>query len=373
MMNEFGGFYRGKRVLVTGHTGFKGSWLALWLTELGAEVIGYSSSVPGELNHFDACRLAEAMHDVRGDVVDYDKLQDVFRRERPEMVFHLAAQPLVREAYSNPRATFESNVMGTVNVLESARKTDSVAQVIVVTSDKVYRNADWEWAYRETDPLGGYEPYGVSKACAELVVGVYQDRRFQHAVASPREFAVASARAGNVIGGGDWAAHRIVPDLVRAIVSKGEMLIRSPHAVRPWQHVLEALSGYLSLGWHLGRDPVRFASNWNFGPYEPECMPVGDLAQMFIDLWPMPRSILRIEENALGEHRALQVDSSKALTHLHWRSAWGIESTLQVTVDWYRAFYESESRRDLASTSRSQIASYCQRARKLNLNWALAD
>lgn len=369
-MAVFGDFYRGKRVMVTGHTGFKGSWLALWLQELGATVIGYSLEPPTNPSHFTACGMSQQLHDLRADILDYDSLLAATRRWRPEIIFHLAAQPIVRQAYQDPRHTFHVNVMGTANLLEAARQTDSVSLVIVVTSDKVYRNAEWEWAYRETDPLGGYEPYGASKACAELIVNVYQDRRFQRAAASPNQRSIASVRAGNVIGGGDWAKDRIVPDLVRSISSGTELIIRHPEATRPWQHVLDALSGYLCLGPALARAPDRFGTAWNFGPLEQKSLPVEQLARAFLKRWPASESILRIERGAIGEHSALRVDSSKARELLKWQPAWGIEQVLDATVDWYQSFYRRTGE-DACQKSREQIADYCQAATTTGIAWAV--
>ncbi len=369
-MAAFGGFYTGKRVMVTGHTGFKGSWLSLWLRELGAEVTGYSLEPPTSPSHFEICRMADHVRDIRGDVLDYTTLLAAYREQHPEIVFHLAAQPIVRQAYEDPRHTFHVNVMGTANVLEAARQTDSVSLVVVVTSDKVYRNAEWEWSYRESDPLGGYEPYGASKACAELVVSVYQNRQFQQVGNSPIERSIASARAGNVLGGGDWAPHRIVPDLVRAIVSRTDMVIRHPQAIRPWQHVLDALSGYLCLGPALARDAHRFATAWNFGPIDHKSWTVAQLVQAFVKRWPAPKSILRIEQAAAGEYHTLRVDSSKAHAHLGWYPAWGIEQCLEATIDWYRSSDRFQGR-EAYEKSLEQIHAYYDAARKAGIAWAL--
>lgn len=369
MNAAFGGFYSGKRVLVTGHTGFKGSWLSLWLRELEADVIGYSLDPSTNPSHFEVCRMANHVQDIRGDILDFQKLLGACREFRPEIVFHLAAQPIVRNAYEDPRHTFDVNVMGTANVMEAARLTDSVSLVVAVTSDKVYRNSEWEWAYRETDALGGYEPYGVSKACAELVVSVYQSRQFQLVQSATSVQSIASARAGNVLGGGDWAPYRIIPDLVRAILSNSEMVIRHPQAVRPWQHVLDALSGYLCLGPALAGDREKFAAAWNFGPLEHKSWSVSELVRAFLKRWPASESILRIERAAAGEYHSLRVDSNKAHAQLGWFPAWSIDQCLDATVDWYRTFDRSQGR-DCYEKSREQIHSYRDAAQLAGIAWA---
>jgi CDP-glucose 4,6-dehydratase len=366
-MTSFGDFYAGKRVLVTGHTGFKGAWLTLWLREMGADVVGYSLAPPSSPSLFEACGLERLIKDVRGDILDYDNLLVTVRQHRPEIVFHLAAQALVRTAYAEPRQTFNVNVIGTANVLEAARETDSVSLVVAVTSDKVYRNVEDDRAFRENDPLGGYEPYGVSKACAEMIVGAYQDQRFQSAAGSARELSIASVRAGNVIGGGDWASYRIIPDIMRAMASGDEIVIRHPQATRPWQHALDALSGYLCLATRLAREPSRFASAWNFGPADLPPLTVQQLVHRFLELWPRHNAV-RYESAAAGEHLKLRVDSTKARQELGWRPAWDIDQTLAATVDWYRTH---QSAPDMAlDYTRAQIADYCAAARRAGIAWA---
>src|SRR4051812_32894796 len=261
-------FWRSKRVLITGHTGFKGAWLSLWLGELGAEVTGYALSPPSEPSLFQAAGLADRMHSTLGDVRDLSALRGAFRAARPELVLHLAAQALVRPSYDDPVTTFDTNVMGTVNVLEAARHEPSVRSVVVVTSDKCYENREWPWGYRENEAMGGHDPYSSSKGCAELVTAAYRS-----SFAKGR-LGIASARAGNVIGGGDWAKDRIIPDFVRAVTQGQALRVRNPGAVRPWQHVLEPLAGYLLLAEHLYSEPQRFAEAWNFGPADSDARPV---------------------------------------------------------------------------------------------------
>jgi len=356
---------------VTGHTGFKGSWLATWLTHLGARVVGYALPPPSEPSHFAACGVARRVRHVEGDIRDYARLARTCRAHRPEIVFHLAGQSLVRRAVAEPRLTFEVNLMGTVNLLEAARRSDSVAAVVAVTSDKCYRNVGWEWGYRETDPLGGHEAYGASKACAEIAAEAYRDPRFQRASAPGRSLPIASARAGNLIGGGDWAPDRVVPDAVRAIRAGTAMVVRSPDAVRPWQHVLEALSGYLWLGARLLSDGPRYSAPWNFGPEAGPALTVLQLVQGLLARWPAPAIRVRVEREASSaEARLLRLDSSRAGAHLGWRPAWGIDQALDVTVEWYRRFYAEPGHPAMYAHSVEQIEAYVAAAAARGLPWA---
>ena len=372
---DFGGVYDCCRVLVTGHTGFKGSWLALWLRQLGAEVVGVALEPSTTPNHFDACGLEDDLADLRVDIRDYAALREVLERYRPEIVFHLAAQPLVGEAFVDPRATFEVNVMGTVNVLEAARLCPSVRTVLVVTSDKVYRNVGWEWGYRETDALGGHDPYGGSKACAELVTEVYRQRSFQDNAVSPRALSIASARAGNVIGGGDWADGRIVPDVVRAVLSGTDLTLRSPNATRPWPHVLDCLSGYLHLAARMHAAPGSHEGAWNFGPRAGAPVTVGEVVRRMLALWPSPQTRLIVAPGPAGKEAAsLGVDSSLAMHRLGWRPGWGIEEALEATIAWYRAAAAGPVGRDAApgamrATSLAQISAYSSAARAAGIEW----
>jgi CDP-glucose 4,6-dehydratase len=368
--SPFGGFYAGRPVLVTGHTGFKGSWLATWLDHLGARVTGYALAPPTEPSHFVACRLAERLVHVPGDVRDFEGLLAAFAAHRPEVVFHLAAQSLVRVGFAEPRLTFEVNVMGTVNLLEAARRTASVTAVVAVTSDKCYRNVGWPWGYREADPLGGADPYGASKAGAEIVVEAYGDAGFQRATATGRALAVASARAGNVIGGGDWARDRVVPDAVRAITSGTDLILRQPDAVRPWQHVLESLAGYLTLGAGLAGAPERHRGAWNFGPEESSPLTVSDLAAGILARWPAPTTRVIVEPDPRrGEAGLLRLDPGKARAGLGWRPAWPIGAALDATVAWYRRYYATE-RPDPHAGSVEQIDAYVRDAAAAGLGWA---
>ncbi len=277
--------FKNRKVLITGHTGFKSSWLSIWLRELGAHVVGYSLAPPSEPSNFKASSLQNKITHIHGDVRDLDDLLNAFRKYQPEFVFHLAAQPLVRLSYDEPKLTFDTNVSGTVNVFEAVRKTPSVKVLVNITSDKCYENREWVWGYRENDPMGGHDPYSASKGCAELVFNAYLKSFFSPSAAQNRAIGAASARAGNVIGGGDWGADRLVPDCIRALSGHQPIGIRNPRAVRPWQHVLEPLSGYLWLGALLSQDPGKYSGPWNFGPDDGSHLTVAEMADRLIKYW----------------------------------------------------------------------------------------
>jgi CDP-glucose 4,6-dehydratase len=359
MRDAFGGSYRGKTIFVTGHTGFKGSWLTAWLTELGAHVVGYSLDPPTTPSHFAAAGLAGRIVDLRGDVRD----------PRALVVFHLAAQALVRPALERPVETFHTNVMGTVNVLEAAVHCDSVRAIVSITSDKCYENREWAWGYRETDALGGHDPYGASKAAAELVINVYRDRRFQGVAGV--QVPVASTRAGNVVGGGDWAADRLVPDILRAVGTRRDLVIRHPDAVRPWQHVLEPLSGYLWLGSRLARaGGGAFADSWNFGPGS-EPVTVAALATSILDRWESGSRVVIERDTSGAESIALRLDSSRAAHRLGWVPTWSTCEMVDAIVDWYRSWLDDPSG-DTYGRTVSQIERYTARAADLGRPWAIA-
>ncbi len=373
MKTAFKNYYSGKKVLVTGHTGFKGSWLVCWLKYLGAEIIGYSLDPNTEPNFFTACHLADRMTDVRGDILDYEKLSQVMQDNQPEIVFHLAAQPIVRLSFQNPRETFEINIMGTTNILEAARQCRTVKTVIVVTSDKCYRDAGWEWGYREIDQLGGHEAYSTSKACAELVAATYQEERFCQTVQPPSEMAVATVRAGNVIGGGDWAPYRLVPDIVRAISTEQDIVIRYPDATRPWQHVLEALSGYLWLGAIIHENPKLYCSGWNFGPVNLRMIPVGDIVKRILNSWSNSKTKLKTKlvfepDPQKSEAMVLHVDSGKAHHLLKWWATWDIDQTIEAIVNWYKSFYQGQQR-EICRVTLEQIQCYSDSAKDAGLTW----
>jgi CDP-glucose 4,6-dehydratase len=350
---DFGGFYAGKRVLVTGHTGFKGGWLALWLHRLGAVVHGYALGPPTKPSLFEcACIGTVLASDTRADLADLDRLKSALDQAQPEVVFHLAAQPIVRESYRDPLGTLASNVMGTARVLEAARATSGVRALVLVTTDKVYENREWAHPYREVDPLGGHDPYSASKAAAEIVAASYRASFFTTEKGHPAR--VATARAGNVIGGGDWAPDRLTPDCLRAFANDVPVRLRYPHAVRPWQHVLEPLAGYLLLAGRLSApDGAKFAKAWNFGPDASGDATAGEIAATTARLWGEGA---RVEcapsiEN-LHEAGLLRLDSTLARTELGWRPRWSLEQALAQTVAWHKAWVRGA---DMAAISLDQI------------------
>jgi CDP-glucose 4,6-dehydratase len=356
MKRLFGGIYCSRRVLVTGHTGFKGSWLALWLDELGACVSGLSLPPPTVPSHFELLKLNIDSHIY--DITNGSAVRDVFRQTRPEVVFHLAAQPLVLRSYEEPVETFRTNVQGLVNVLEACRLSESVQAVVVVTSDKCYENQDWPWPYRESDRLGGYDPYSASKAAAEIVSHSYGVSFFERA----GRIRLATARAGNVIGGGDWAADRLLPDIARAVQSGGVLRIRCPSAIRPWQHVLECLSGYLTLGESLLLGNPNRHSAWNFGPDVDACRTVQEIVAEVQGRWPAVRWALD-NMTRPAETRVLQLDTSLAREELRWKPVWDWRKSVAETVQWYSAHARGEV------ITRSQLAAYADDARRAGACW----
>lgn len=332
----FGGIYAGRRVFVTGHTGFKGSWLVYWLLAMGAEVTGYALEPPTTPALFDALGLEQRMDHHIGDVRDLSHLRQVMEASRPEIVMHLAAQPLVRLSYDEPVDTFATNVMGSVNVLEAVRSVSSVKAVLNVTSDKCYENREWEFAYRENDAMGGYDPYSASKGCAELVTASYRQSFF--GAESP--VSLASARAGNVIGGGDWALDRIVPDCVRALAQGEPVVVRNPDAVRPWQHVLEPVGGYLWLASRLFAEAHAYDGSWNFGPAPAGNLTVREVVETVLSEWGSGKWT-GPSAGARNPHEAhfLKLDCSKAADLLAWRPVWDAETALRATTAWYRDYY----------------------------------
>lgn len=344
-----------RRVFLTGHTGFKGSWLALWLNKLGAKVRGYALDPVTDPNMFTLASVGCVADDVRGDIRDFTKLQAAMTEFAPDVIFHLAAQPLVRRSYADPVATYETNVMGTVHLLEAVRKTPSVRAVVCVTTDKVYQNQEWVWPYRETDALGGYDPYASSKACAEILCAAYRSSFFPVDRLREHRVAIATARAGNVIGGGDWSEDRLIPDLIRGFCSGKPVLIRRPHAIRPWQHVLEPLHGYIVLAEKLLAQDGQFASAFNFGPGDDDAWPVERIATKLADMWGDGASWKRDADEGVHEAHFLRLDASKAQTELEWNPRLRIEAALEWTVGWYRAWHKGE---DMARFSAKQIVEY---------------
>lgn len=331
-------FWEGKKVLITGHTGFKGSWLALWLNTLGAEVAGYAFEPLTIRDNFLLTGVGKKMNHRIGDVRDYEHLHKYFCEVSPEIVFHLAAQPLVRESYSDPKSTYDINVGGTVNVLECCRRAESVKVIVNVTTDKCYDNKEWVWGYRENDRLGGYDPYSSSKACSELVSEAYRKSFFNPESFNLHGKSLASARAGNVFGGGDWQSDRIVPDCIRALEKGEPIIVRNPQAVRPWQHVLEPLSGYLLLAQKMYEQPAQYAGAWNFGPSDSSFFSVGSLVDCIVKSWGTGSWEDYSKQGAPHEANILKLDISKAKSRLGWVPLWDIDKAITETVAWYRQY-----------------------------------
>ncbi|VVE01305.1 CDP-glucose 4,6-dehydratase [Pandoraea anhela] len=348
-------FWRGKRVLVTGHTGFKGGWLCLWLQQLGAEVTGYALEAPTQPSLFETARVADGMTSIIGDIRDLDHLTRVFSQVAPEIVIHMAAQPLVRLSYKEPVQTYSTNVMGTVHLLEAVRHTPSVRAVVNVTSDKCYENREWVWGYRETEPMGGFDPYSNSKGCAELVTDAFRNSYFHPDHYAEHGVAVGSGRAGNVIGGGDWAGDRLIPDMMRALSRGTPVQIRNPHAIRPWQHVLEPLSGYLRLAEKLYTEGPAFVGGWNFGPSDSDTQPVQWIVEHLVARWGDGAAWQRDSAPQPHEATYLKLDCSKAKTLLGWTPRWTLSEAIDHIVEWHQAFLRNA---DMRALTLSQINAY---------------
>lgn len=344
----FNNVYKNKVVLVTGHTGFKGSWLSIWLNMMGAKVVGYSLDPYSDRGNFNACHLSEKLFaDIRGDVRDYDKLNNVFQTYKPEIVFHLAAQALVRTAYENPKDTYDINLMGSLNILEVSRHHDFVKQIIMITSDKCYENIEQIWGYKETDRMGGYDPYSASKGCAELMISSYRNSYF-----NPKDYhihgkAIANVRAGNVIGGGDWSDNRLIPDCIRSIESNQNIEVRNPVATRPWEHVLEPLSGYLRVGEKLIEDPITYSTSFNFGPDISANKTVLEVVNRLVEYYGKGKVVNASDPNAVHENTLLNLDVTKAYVMLGWRAEWGLQEALEKTVDWYKTSLNNDDMYEL--------------------------
>ncbi len=348
-------FWQGKQVLLTGHTGFKGSWLSLWLQALGAEVTGYALEPPTNPSLFEVANISAGMTSIIGDIRDLDKLKAVFSEHNPEIVIHMAAQPLVRYSYVNPVETYSTNVMGTVNLLEAVRATTGIKAVVNVTTDKCYENREWDWGYRENEPMGGFDPYSNSKGCSELVTAAYRNSYFHPDKYQEHGVALASARAGNVIGGGDWAEDRLIPDIMRAI-SQGEAVnIRNPHAIRPWQHVLEPLSGYLLLAQTLYEKGATLAEGWNFGPNDEDAKPVQWIVEYLTHAWGDNASWLLDGGNHPHEAHYLKLDCSKAKARLHWHPRWHLAEALENIINWQKQYRQGV---DMKAVTLAQIEHY---------------
>lgn len=364
MNNIFNGQYKGKKVFVTGHTGFKGAWLTLWLKELGAEVLGYSLEPNTKPSMFELCNVKENIINVIGDIRDSEKLEDSMSKFKPDIVFHLAAQPLVRLSYSEPKMTYETNVIGTLNVYEAARKCSSVKAIVSITTDKCYENKEWVYGYRENDPMGGYDPYSSSKGCAELLTASYRNSYF-----NDLGVGIASTRAGNVIGGGDWAEDRLIPDFLRAVSVNEPLIIRNPIATRPWEHVLEPLSGYLWLGALLLQGKKEFSCGWNFGPLDSDVLSVEEILNLSIESYGKGK--FEVDKSAQPhEAKLLKLDISKARAELKWRPVYNVEKTVEKTMEWYRTFYENKEV-DMKEITIKQIHEFIDEAKKNKILWSV--
>ena len=346
MVDIFHNFYRGKRVLVTGHTGFKGSWLSIWLHELGAEVIGLSLDPATERDNFVLSGIGSKIIDLRGDIRNGELVKRVFKDYQPEIVFHLAAQPLVRESYDIPVETYETNVMGTIHVMEAIRVSESIKVAVMITTDKCYENAEQLWGYRENEPMGGYDPYSSSKGCAEIAISSWRRSFLNPGNYNVHGKSIASVRAGNVIGGGDWAKDRIIPDCIKALEANETIEVRSPRSIRPWQHVLEPLSGYMLLAQKMWNAPVSYCESWNFGPKLESVANVWDIATSVVKYYGKGTFVDASDHNSLHEAKLLMLDISKAYFKLGWQPRLKMEQSVQLTVDWYKR-YKNESVYDL--------------------------
>ncbi|HEY1271749.1 MAG TPA: CDP-glucose 4,6-dehydratase [Terriglobales bacterium] len=354
-MNVNRSFWQHRRIFLTGHTGFKGSWLSLWLDSLGANVTGYALDPPTQPNLFEQLQFGGTVHSVRGDIRDFVRLKSAIAECRPEVVLHMAAQSVVRRGYEDPIETYSSNVMGTVNLLEALRQLKQPCVVVNVTSDKCYANREWVWGYREDEPMGGKDPYSNSKGCAELVTTAFRESFFPPESSGQHGIALASARAGNAIGGGDWTGDQLIPDLMRAFLAGKSCLIRNPAAYRPWQFVLEPLRGYLMLAERLTEDPKRYASGWNFGPVDADAKPVSWIADQLVASWGKPASWEQDSAAHPREAHALKLDASKAGTYMDWHPALPLKGALQWIVEWYRGY---QAGADLDRLTRTQIERY---------------
>lgn len=334
----FNDFYKNSKVLITGHTGFKGSWLSIWLNHLGAEVIGIALDPKTEKDLFILTGLAGKMTDYREDIRNLNRINKIFQKENPEIVFHLAAQALVLSGYENPVTTFETNITGTVNILEACRNTESVKQVIIVTTDKVYENKEQLTGYKEHDPMGGYDPYSASKAGAEMVTQSYLRSFFSPGYVSGSGKSVATARAGNVIGGGDWSLNRIVPDCIRSLEENKPIIVRNPDAIRPWQHVLDPLCGYLLLAFRMSDDPQKYSGAWNFGPEAEGMVSVKDLVETIISYWGKGNWEESGNDKKLHEAGNLRLNINKSKKILGWGPIFDFDESVEMTIDWYKNY-----------------------------------
>jgi CDP-glucose 4,6-dehydratase len=348
-------FWKDKRVLLTGHTGFKGSWLSLWFQFLGAELVGYALQPPTDPNLFEVSHVAKGMTSIIGNVTDYEHLQQVMASFRPEIVIHMAAQSVVHTSYLDPVSTYKSNVMGTVCLLEAVRQVGGVRALVNVTSDKCYENKEWVWGYRENDPLGGYDPYSNSKACSEFVTSAYRHSFFNPSNYSDHGTAIATVRAGNVIAGGDWTADGLIADIVRSLLKRQPVVIRNPYQIRPWQHVLDALNGYLIVAEHLYNNGLVFADAWNIGPYESDIRPVGWIVEYLLSLWGESAIWESDKTYQFHEAKSLSLDCSKARIKLGWKPKFSLEGAVAQVVEWTKSYQKGDDMHHVTTTAIRQF------------------
>jgi CDP-glucose 4,6-dehydratase len=353
-------FWKDKKVFITGHTGFKGAWLYMWLSQLGANVTGYSLAPPTSPNLYDICKLSQTPQSIIGDIRNKQLLKEAILLAKPDIIFHLAAQPLVRDSYRMPVETYETNVMGTVNLFDAVREAialgNKIKAIVNVTTDKCYENKEWEWGYRENDSLGGYDPYSNSKACSELVTSSFRNAFFPSKDYDRHGLAIATARAGNVIGGGDWSDERLIPDCIRSLILKEPIIIRNPYAIRPWQHVLEPLSGYLILAQKLYQSGTIFDGAWNFGPQDKDCRTVSYIVEQLCKKWKNYTNLTLIQgTKELHEAQLLKLDCSKAITKLGWKPRWDINTAIDKIVEWTETYLANG---DVYNVCMTQITEY---------------
>lgn len=360
MKDIFDRVFKGKNVLVTGHTGFKGSWLSLWLKELGANVTGYALDPPTSPALFNILNVEDEINSVIGDIRDLNNLKDTFQKCKPQFVFHLAAQSILRESYDKPKYTYEANVIGTLNTFEAVRNTDSVRVVINVTSDKCYKNKDWIRGYKENDAMGGFDPYSSSKGCAELLTNTYRNSYFNNQrLGKSKHVSLASVRAGNVIGGGDWANARLIPDCVKALSEGKQIKVRNPEAIRPWQYVLDPLRGYLSLAEKMFKNGNKYEEAWNFGPSEENSIKVREMVEKILEFWGGGKwkDISKNTSDIFHEDEYLKLNCSKAWKILRWKPILNINEALEVTISWYKSYYSKSN--DMKEYTKKEITEYC--------------
>lgn len=347
-------FWEKKKVFLTGHTGFKGSWLSIWLSHLGADVTGYSLNPPTNPSLFELSYIEDIVKSIIGDIKDKDRLQKDLADAQPEILIHMAAQPLVRLSYDKPLETFETNIMGTANILEAVRNCPTIRSVVIVTTDKCYENKEWFWGYRENEPMGGFDPYSSSKGCAELVTAAYRNSFFNN-TGDENYTAIATARAGNVIGGGDWALDRLIPDCMQALLNNQKIIIRNPNAIRPWQHVLEPLHGYLVLAEQLYKNGMMYAESWNFGPEDNDCKEVDYVVSQICNKWSKESEYIVENKNCPHEATFLKLDCSKAKNLLNWTPVWTIDETIDSIIEWYEKYEENSN---MLEVCRDQIKKF---------------